>query len=176
MPDWAVFALAAAGALLLVVASMWLVSSRRRGARALRRALADPDPAVRRAAIETAGAHGLGQFVDALTERTKKETSPTVRWVLAETVAGKKWEPTDSARMVALRLWARRELDTVPPSSASPTFEPAPGGPSPSAFDAVDAAAEALLESRVGVALGERVIEARLERLSGHGTSGAPGG
>jgi hypothetical protein len=162
MPDSAVAALAAAGVVLVVIGLCWRWRAQRRATTALTRALRDPDPATRRAAIEAAGAQGLAPFVDALTERTQQEASPAVRRVLAEVIARSQWEPAGNERVVALRMWAHVELDaaTAPPERAVTTS---------AAVTAVPDTKE--LEARVAEVLGERVLEARLELVGRPPTS-----
>jgi hypothetical protein len=166
MPDTAVAALAAAGVLLVAAGLLWRWRARRRATTVLTRALRDPDPAIRRAAIEAAGAQGLAPFVDALTERTKKEASPAVRRVLADVIARSQWEPAGNERIVALRIWAHVELDTGTAARGSEVSTPAAVPP---------AADPKALEARVAEVLGERVLEARLELVGPARSSSRPG-
>jgi hypothetical protein len=105
-----------AGGALLVCALGWATLSRRRRAakRVLRRALADPDGAVRRAAVVLAGDGGVSKNAAMLLALARHETDPAVRDALAETVARNLWEPASERRVVELRLWARQHLDARP--------------------------------------------------------------
>ena len=102
----------AAGLCLLAVALGLGAHARRRAVRRVRRALVDPDPATRRAAVFIAAEKRLTPYLDLLLERSRVETNETVLAALAEVVLRNQWETADSEELVGLRLWAQAYLET----------------------------------------------------------------
>jgi hypothetical protein len=121
--------LVAAGAVLLCAAVAW----RWRG-RALRRdqvrarlkaALADPDPAVRKAAVAVSAQRGLSELAELLLDASARERDEEVLDAIAEAVARNQWEPLDDPVLLELRLWARRRFE----ERRLPRVVPAQAGP-----------------------------------------------
>jgi len=101
----------ALGGVLLTGGLTRQVLGRRSAARRLRRALRDPDPAVRAAAAEAAGESGVTRNAALLLTAADLEQDVWVRQVIAQTVQRHLWEPPTSRAMIELRIWAKRELN-----------------------------------------------------------------
>ncbi|HZP27500.1 MAG TPA: hypothetical protein VFC99_00995 [Acidimicrobiia bacterium] len=104
-------ALAAAGVASLTGAIAWRQAARHgRRARLVRR-FASPLPDRRaRAGVELVGL-GLGRAANPILAHVVEEDDPHVRVLIAMAVARRQWEPSGSARVAALRQWARAELE-----------------------------------------------------------------
>lgn len=102
---------AACGAALLTAALVRRGVLRRSVVRRLESALRDPDPAVRAAAVQTAGEGGVGRNAGLLLAATEREADIWVRQVIAQTVQRHQWEPAATRALVELRIWAKRELN-----------------------------------------------------------------
>lgn len=113
----------AVGATLLVVARRQRVQARRQGRRVLRQALASPDPAVRRAAIQVAGDGGLSRSADVFLALVEREDNPSVLLALARIVVRNQWESAGDPAVLRLRLWAHRYVDQTRPQQEEPLFE-----------------------------------------------------
>jgi hypothetical protein len=100
-------------AALLVAARRQRVKARRRKRLLLRRALASPDPAVRRAAVQVAGDEGLSRSADVFLDLLRRERDASVLATLAQVVVRNQWEPADAPTLLQLRLWAHRYLDAA---------------------------------------------------------------
>src|SRR5438093_7554679 len=107
-------AVAGAASVLLLSAVWWRWSSLRHARRLLERALDDPDPELRRSALEALGSHGLSQYAGLLVRRVAEEKHPEVARALADAIIRNQWEPATNASLVALRLWAARWLAARP--------------------------------------------------------------
>jgi hypothetical protein len=118
MPDVAVTLEVGAAVVLLAGAALWRPVARRRAVSKLQALMESPDPPVRRAAIESIGAHGLGRYVGLLLQRAARERDPEVIAALAGVVSRNQWEPVDVPALVALRDWSRHHFEgraPVPP-------------------------------------------------------------
>ena len=145
-------ALLALGALLIVIAIGWLTRVVDGRIVALRDALADPDPAIRRSALEGVGKQGLSRYANMLLHSIETESDPGCLDALAAAIARNQWEPADSG-LNELRLWAARRFDQTVVPATSPA---AAAGPHPD-----DANPPPLVETIESV-LGERVLHLRL--------------
>lgn len=90
----AVDALPQVGLVALVLAAgllAWCLGRRRTATGAVRRALVDPDPEVRRAAVLVAANHGLGRYTPVLCTRVEREPAETVLLALAEATRARSW-------------------------------------------------------------------------------------
>lgn len=154
----------AAGLLLLLIALMWQAAVRRRSQSFLVRALGDPDPAQRRAALDVVAARGVERHVSLLLERVEQETDPSVLLAIAETVARNQWLPVDRADVATLRMWATRHLQSHAPRPAVPATPPEADSVSPPAGLAVSAVT--VLVTGAGGPAGVSVIRAL--RSAGH--------
>ncbi len=101
---------AGVGAALVAWAWCWRTIRTRRTRQAITRAVEDPSPLARRAALEVVAGQGLVPFAELLFERSRVEDDPDVRDTLAAVVARNQWEPVRTPAMVDLRLWAHRHL------------------------------------------------------------------
>ncbi len=112
------------GIALVAAAIVWQTLMRRHSRTFLVRALSDPDPAQRRAALDVVAARGVERHVPLLLDRIEVETDPTVVQAIAEMVARNQWLPVDRADVAMLRMWAARHLEAAvdaPPVRAAPT-------------------------------------------------------
>lgn len=161
------FALIAVGAALILGAFVWRFVRSSRGSKQLSRALRDPDPLVRRAAIEVMSERGIGDYASSLRPMVNAEPDASVLDALALAITRNQWEPADNRKLVELRLWAKARneaaemrddavpkeevvaapvVDVVAPPVAavapSPTIEPvvpeAPVAPAPIPVAVVD--------------------------------------
>ena len=99
------------GAAVLIVAAIgWRHVRTRRARRTLDAALHDVDPLVRRVGVQVAGDGGLTTNAGRLLALSRTEQDPAVLADLVEVVVRNQWEPSDDARLVELRLWARNRL------------------------------------------------------------------
>jgi hypothetical protein len=104
--------LTASGFGLVIAATAWRQTARRRRFRRLDTEL-DADDATRRtAAGELAVSYGLGPAARCLLPRVEHEHDTAVRSAIALAVAHRQWEPAGSRRVLALRMWAAAELET----------------------------------------------------------------
>ena len=101
------FALIAVGAALILGAFVWRFVRSSRGSKQLSRALRDPDPLVRRAAIEVMSERGIGDYASALRPLVNAEPDASVLDALALAITRNQWEPADNRKLVELRLWAK---------------------------------------------------------------------
>ena len=121
------------GLVLLLAALAWRAAARPPGGSAsLRRALRDPDPAVRRTALTIAAQRGLAENASLLLELSRLERDPSVVEALADAVVRNQWEPTSSVALVRLRLWAQEQVDraqreTPAPEKVAPVGAPVNG-------------------------------------------------
>jgi hypothetical protein len=95
------------------------------------RALADPQEAVRAAAVDVAAAGSVSRFARVLWEQAQTETSAAVLGRIVEAVVRNQWEPAENSALVRLRLWAQQRLELEPgegaPSDPGPSEEVGPG-------------------------------------------------
>jgi hypothetical protein len=111
MPDVAATLEVGAALGLLAAAAIWRAAARRRAVSKLEALMEGTDPRVRRAAVESIGAHGLSRYVGPLLQRAARERDPEVIDALAGVVARNQWEPTDVPALVALREWSRQHFE-----------------------------------------------------------------
>ena len=107
MSDTWRFALIAVGAALILGAFVWRFVRSSRGSQQLSRALRDPDPLVRRAAIEVMSERGIGDYASSLRPLVNAEPDANVLDALALAITRNQWEPADNRKLVELRLWAK---------------------------------------------------------------------
>lgn len=99
------------GAVLVLVAILWWLSSRRRGKRRLVRQLQATDPQERaRAGIQLVDL-GLGRAARPLLDHVAGESDARVRLAIALAVARRQWEPNNTTPVASLRAWASTELE-----------------------------------------------------------------
>lgn len=115
---------------LLGIAFVWRWSSLRVPGRMLDVALANPDPQVRRAALESIGERWLGPHATVLVDLARRETDPEVIAALTTLVGRHQWEPADNPALVELRMLVLQWLDDAETGEPSLTaaqieFEPA---------------------------------------------------
>jgi hypothetical protein len=122
--------LIASGALLIAAACSWRAMSRRQAIHAVRSALADRDPAVRRAGVAVAAQQGLSVHSGTLLELARLETDRSVSLALARAVVRNQWEPATAPHLIGLRLWAQRLLDEAVKSDQAEHIGGTPGPPS----------------------------------------------
>jgi hypothetical protein len=115
------------GAVLLLAALVWRLVHTALLARQLRRALRDPSPARRVAAVEVATEQGLRRHAWQLMDVVGRERDRRVLDALVEAVLRNAWEPADRRPVQWLRLWAHGERAARPaPAPAAPAPAPAP--------------------------------------------------
>ena len=139
---------------LLLGAFVWRQRSRSLNGRQLDAALADADPQVRRAALESIGERWIGPHAVALVDMARKETDPEVMAALISLVGRHQWEPADRPALVELRKLVLRWLTDPEASNTA-----APDGTLP--FD------PAALLAWLTAALGEPLREIRIQRAEG---------
>jgi carbamoyl-phosphate synthase large subunit len=95
---------------------------------ALRRALWHPDPKVRVAAAEVAGAQSLRRYGPLLAEWILSEPDRSIQLVMARVIDLNQWEPTSDEIVVQLRTWARQQIAAAlpTPKQSSPPVKPRP--------------------------------------------------
>jgi len=119
-----------AGVGLLAGAFVWRAATLRHRARRLDAELANSDPQVRRAGLESIGEQWLGPHAGVLLELAGRETDPEVIAAMIMVVSRHQWEPA-SPPLIELRKRVQQWLDDSPrahePSSAvaQVEFEPA---------------------------------------------------
>ena len=128
MSDGWRFAIIAVGAALILGAVLWRYVRSQRGSQQLSRALRDPDPLVRRAAIEVMSERGIGDYAPALRPLINSEPDANVLDALALAITRNQWEPADNRKLVELRLWAKARNEANPPE---PTLVPPAPAPAP---------------------------------------------
>lgn len=106
------FILVTSGSAAIVAAVIWRQNTGRRRLARLARQLDSPDPERRITASRLAVTYGLAGAARSLLPRVEHEDDPAVRAAFALAVAHRQWEPGGSKRVLALRLWAARELTT----------------------------------------------------------------
>jgi hypothetical protein len=104
--------LIATGAIALVAAAVWRQATRLRRIGRIEHRLGSDDPMQRIAGGELAVTYGLGTAARCLLPRVEHDADPAVRAAIALAVAHRQWEPGGSERVLALRMWAARELGT----------------------------------------------------------------
>lgn len=109
-----------AGVLAVVAAVIWWRVQRHRTRAHLVRALRDPVPARRRAAVGVATEQGLRTHSRLLAPLIDTESDPSVRAALVEGVLRNAWEPADRESILRLRLWAHEEHARRPSSRPRP--------------------------------------------------------
>jgi hypothetical protein len=122
LSDAAIGGLAGGGAL-LVAAGSWRVMALRARRRRLQRALRDPDPSQRAAALELVAERGVSRYLSVLVERALVETDPGVEATLVDVLTRAQWEPSADPRVLQLRAWAKRAVARapVPPPRHAPS-------------------------------------------------------
>ena len=102
----------ASGSLAIGAAVMWRQATQRRRFARLAHGLRSSDPALRTAAGTHAVTFGLSRASRALLPVIEHDTDAGVRAAVALAVAHRQWEPGGSGRVLALRMWASKELET----------------------------------------------------------------
>jgi hypothetical protein len=102
----------AGGSLAIGAAVMWRQATQRRRFARLAHALGSSDPAVRIAAGTRTVTLGLGRASRVLLPAIEHDADAGVRAAVALAVAHRQWEPGGSARVLALRMWASKELES----------------------------------------------------------------
>ncbi len=120
------------GLALIGSALMWRAVRFARVRKGIRTGLADPDPAMRIAAVHQAAELGLASTASALLKTVRVEADPVVRAHVVDAVASRQWEPASTAAIVELRLWAKAYSDARPELSrasaaAAPLLAGVPG-------------------------------------------------
>src|SRR4051794_21834865 len=90
------------GLALVVAAVAWKLVVRRRNTEVIARALNDPSPETRQAALRLVAGQGVENHVELLWRRTEIETDPVLLRMLADVVARNQWAPTDDPRLIDL--------------------------------------------------------------------------
>jgi hypothetical protein len=116
------------GAVLLLAALVWRLVHAALLGRQLRRALRDPSPARRRAAVEVATEQGLRRHAWQLMDLVGHERDRRVLDALVDAVLRNAWEPADRRPVQWLRLWAHGER-AARPKPAEPARPSAPAPP-----------------------------------------------
>jgi carbamoyl-phosphate synthase large subunit len=101
-----------AGGGLVAAGVVWRTVRYARVRKGIRAGLADPNTAIRTAAVLQAVELGLASTAPSLLRAVRVETDPVVLNVVIEAVASRQWEPASTAAIVELRLWAKAYSDT----------------------------------------------------------------
>lgn len=104
--------LLAVGLALLGATVIWRGLHRRRWRRALERAVADPRPAVRLAALQALDAAPIRPYARLVGSRTAAETDPELLVALALLLRTHRWE--SGAGLQSLQPWADRVIKAQP--------------------------------------------------------------
>jgi hypothetical protein len=104
------FILVIGGGAAIVAAVIWRERTGRRRLSRLTQQLDSTDPERRIASGQLAVSYGLTRAARTLLPRVEHEEDPAVRAGYAMAVAHRQWEPGGSKRVLALRMWAAREL------------------------------------------------------------------
>jgi hypothetical protein len=102
----------AGGTIAIGAAAVWRQATQRRRYARLAEGLESPNPAVRIAAGTRATTFGLSGASRVLLPTIEHDPDAGVRAAVAKAVAHRQWEPGGSARVLALRMWASKELET----------------------------------------------------------------
>jgi hypothetical protein len=87
--------------------------------RRLDRALADPGPATRLAALDLLDERGVSGHLNVLVERALVEDDPQVRAALVGVLRTAEWEPSSDRRLLQLKSWAARCVAEPVPEDSS---------------------------------------------------------
>jgi hypothetical protein len=105
--DRVIYAIAAIPLLISIAVAVvvWRNARREQAAQALRLRLANPDPEVRRRALDEVTDDVLSAHAALLCELLAVEEDPEVLDALAAAVARSRWEPTNDVALAELRRW-----------------------------------------------------------------------
>ena len=104
--------LIAVGSVGVGAAALWRRTTQRRRFARLAHELDAADPQTRIGAGMRAVTLGLGPASSVLLPKVEHDADAGVRAAIALAVAHRQWEPSGSARVLALRMWASKELET----------------------------------------------------------------